>query len=105
MPSVPPALNLVEAGQENASIYTLATVPPHTPPLTSSLEANPPPSAISPLFSPDARAYGSIRSNSSRSRSPRKALFTAALKMAAIFLISTLLLGGTLWLALPTIDE
>jgi len=35
----------------------------------------------------------------------RRPLFNAALKMAILFAISTLVLGGTLWLALPTLDE
>jgi hypothetical protein len=35
----------------------------------------------------------------------RRPLLHAALQMAGIFLISTILLGGTLWLALPTLSE
>ncbi|KAI0648886.1 oxalate transporter [Trametes meyenii] len=37
--------------------------------------------------------------------SSRRLLWNATLKMAAIFFISTVLLGGTLWLALPTLEE
>ncbi|KAG9315091.1 hypothetical protein JVU11DRAFT_4203 [Chiua virens] len=36
--------------------------------------------------------------------SPSRLLFNAALRMAALFLLSTLLLGGTLFLTLPTLD-
>ncbi|PCH42645.1 oxalate transporter [Wolfiporia cocos MD-104 SS10] len=37
--------------------------------------------------------------------SNKRILFGATLKMAAIFSLSTLFLGATLWLALPTLDE
>ncbi|OBZ72671.1 Transmembrane protein 41B [Grifola frondosa] len=37
--------------------------------------------------------------------STRKILWNASLKMAAIFVLSTLFLGGTLWLALPPLDD
>ena len=33
-----------------------------------------------------------------------RVIFHATLKMALIFIISTILLGGTLWLALPTLE-
>jgi hypothetical protein len=32
-------------------------------------------------------------------------VLNAALKMAVVFLVSTLVLGGTLWFALPTLEE
>lgn len=35
----------------------------------------------------------------------RRILFNAAMKMAALFIVSTIVLGGTLWLALPTLEE
>ncbi|KAH9943705.1 oxalate transporter [Amylocystis lapponica] len=37
--------------------------------------------------------------------SSRRILLNATLKMTALFVISTAFLGGTLWLALPTLDE
>ena len=37
--------------------------------------------------------------------SSRKLLWNATLKMAVIFTVSTIVLGGTLWLALPTLEE
>jgi len=50
------------------------------------------------------RAHSQVSYGTSPTASPRKLVFHATLKMACIFLISTLLLGGTLWLALPTLD-
>ncbi|KAL4066757.1 hypothetical protein J3A83DRAFT_4098546 [Scleroderma citrinum] len=49
-----------------------------------------------------ANSYGTFE-NSRPSSS--KLLFNAALRMAAVFLLSTILLGSILWLALPTLDE
>ncbi|TBU43223.1 hypothetical protein BD309DRAFT_991118 [Dichomitus squalens] len=37
--------------------------------------------------------------------SSRRLLWNATLKMATIFILSTAFLGGTLWLALPTLEE
>ncbi|KAI1797460.1 hypothetical protein LXA43DRAFT_969413 [Ganoderma leucocontextum] len=37
--------------------------------------------------------------------SSRKLIWNATLKMAAIFFLSTAFLGGTLWVALPTLEE
>ena len=37
--------------------------------------------------------------------SSRKILLNASMKMAALFIVSTLVLGGTLWLALPPLEE
>lgn len=50
-------------------------------------------------------AYGTATPSSPTRPSSRKLLFNATLKMAAIFVLSTAFLGGTLWLALPTLDE
>lgn len=33
-----------------------------------------------------------------------RVIFNATLKMALIFIVSTIFLGGTLWLALPTLE-
>lgn len=35
----------------------------------------------------------------------RRPLLVAALQMAGIFIVAAVLMGGTLWLALPTLDE
>jgi len=53
-----------------------------------------------PLRTHTQTSYGTTTPPSSK-----KLIFNATLKMACIFFISTLLLGGTLWLALPTLDE
>jgi hypothetical protein len=37
-------------------------------------------------------------------RSPARLLLATALRMAALFIVATLLLGGTLFLALPTLQ-
>lgn len=50
----------------------------------------------------DTSFYGSTQ-DSPRPSSTRL-LLSAALRMAAIFLVATLLLGGTLFLALPTLS-
>ncbi|KAH9838699.1 oxalate transporter [Rhodofomes roseus] len=78
--------------QDNRSAYSLATV--HDPPS---------PSARTSLLShADEPQYGTTPP---AGPSNKRILFTATLKMAAIFIVSTLFLGGTLWLALPTLDE
>ncbi|THV03177.1 hypothetical protein K435DRAFT_817348 [Dendrothele bispora CBS 962.96] len=75
----------------NPSLYTLATVNDDA----------------QPLLSPTTPMYGAApRTPIAPSRpSSRKLIFNAALKMSCIFLLSTLVLGGTLWLALPTLEE
>nr|BAJ10704.1 oxalate transporter [Fomitopsis palustris] len=78
--------------QDNRSAYSLATV-----------HDMPSPSASTSLLShADEPQYGTTRP---AGPSNKRILFTATLKMAAIFVVSTLFLGGTLWLALPTLDE
>lgn len=78
--------------QDNISAYSLATV-----------HDMPSPSASTSLLShTDEPQYGTTRP---AGPSNKRILFTATLKMAAIFVVSTLFLGGTLWLALPTLDE
>lgn len=57
-----------------------------------------------PLVTPLTPTYGSAPTNPTR-RSTGKLLWNATLKMASIFLISSLVLGVTLWLALPTLEE
>lgn len=61
-------------------------------------------SNTSPLLSSDSQSYGTTPNSQSRPSSG-KVILHATLKMACIFLVSTLLLGGVLWIALPTLDE
>ncbi|KAI0261559.1 hypothetical protein BC834DRAFT_469120 [Gloeopeniophorella convolvens] len=79
----------------NSSAYTLATV--HQLDDESS-------SLLSPSSSilPSAYNYGATPTHSPQRT--RRVIFNAALKMALIFVFSCLVLGGTLWLALPTLD-
>jgi hypothetical protein len=60
-------------------------------------------SITSPLLSPDPHSYGTT--NSPPRPSSGRVILQATLKMACIFLVSTILLGGTLWIALPTLEE
>lgn len=51
-------------------------------------------------------AYGTtFPSAAGHQPSSRRLLVNAAIKMALVFVVSTLVLGGTLWLALPPLDE
>lgn len=59
----------------------------------------------SPLLQPATPDYGATFPRSPAQPSSTKVIFNATLKMACIFAISTILLGGTLWLALPTLEE
>ncbi|KAF8072117.1 hypothetical protein FPV67DRAFT_1622966 [Lyophyllum atratum] len=91
-----PPPNLVFVGTEhgNQSTYTLDTV--------DSGDHN----DRSPLLTPATPSYGTSNYPHSPSRpSSRKVILNATLKMAAIFIVSTLLLSGALWLALPTLEE
>ncbi|KAH7912027.1 hypothetical protein BJ138DRAFT_1100594 [Hygrophoropsis aurantiaca] len=85
----------------NASEHSLSTV--HYEPYHDQ-----DPSDDTPLILSDSDSisqYGAFpRSQSSHKSSPRL-LFNAAIRMAAIFVISSAILGGTLWIALPTLNE
>ncbi|KAL0569883.1 hypothetical protein V5O48_012082 [Marasmius crinis-equi] len=85
----PPApLNL---NQSNSSVYTLDTV--HI-------------DDHAPLLTPQTPSYGGVVPPRSPTRpSSRKLVFNATLKMLCIFLASSIILGGVLWLALPTLEE
>jgi hypothetical protein len=89
----PPRLPFPETQHPNYSTYTLDTVTyddhdDHTP-----LNAPTP-------------SYGAANFPHTPTRpSSRKVIFTAMLKMACIFAVSSLVLGGVLWLALPTLEE
>ena len=76
----------------NASMYTLDTIDYHDD------EEHDRHSDTSPLLSP-------ATPNSIPRPSSAKIIFNATLKMACIFIISSIFLGGTLWLALPTLEE
>ncbi|KAJ3775777.1 hypothetical protein FB446DRAFT_376309 [Lentinula raphanica] len=90
----PSPLNLTLNHQANASVYTLATVNDEQT------------SAHAPLLTPSTPSYGATMPRSpGTARSSRKLILNATLKMAAIFLVSTVILGTTLWLALPTLEE
>ena len=99
-PQVPRPLILHETYHSNSSAYTLATV--HTD------DEAPAHSPTTPLLTPapNSASYGATfpRSPGVPSNS-RRLIFNAAVKMSTIFIVSTLLLGGTLWVALPTLEE
>ncbi|KAH7884598.1 oxalate transporter [Phlebopus sp. FC_14] len=84
----------------NSSEYTLASVHDDQQYLDD---------ANTPLLHPGSDAgvvYGATPGQSQHARpSSSKLLLTAAIRMAAVFVISSLVLGGTLWLAFPTLQE
>ncbi|KAH9178365.1 oxalate transporter [Lactarius sanguifluus] len=97
-----------------------AAIPPLDPRFvqpTMHLQSNP--LLSSPTFHPNESAYtlatvqhdsesdesSSLLSTSSlHSSYTRRVIFNATLKMALIFVVSCIFLGGILWLALPTLD-
>jgi hypothetical protein len=83
---------------ENGSEYTLATVDVHS-------RSPSPASERSQLLSPAGSTYGAADVPLEPRPSRRRLLLRAGLTMAAIFVAGTMVLGGTLWLALPTLDE
>ncbi|KAJ7573923.1 hypothetical protein C8J56DRAFT_803763 [Mycena floridula] len=86
---MPPAP--LDLSRSNASVYTLNTVRGDD--------------EHAPLVTPLTPSYGSTALRSPNTRpSSAKLIWNATLKMAAIFVISSVLLGGTLWLALPTLE-
>ena len=78
----------------DASVYTLDTVDEEHDRHTDR----------SSLLSSSTPNYGATFPRSSSAPSSRTIIFNALLKMACLFLLSTAALGGTLWLALPTLD-
>ncbi|KAJ6577231.1 hypothetical protein B0H19DRAFT_1118777 [Mycena capillaripes] len=82
-PNRPAPLSLSFAHQ-NASEYTLHNVGDQTP-----------------INTPTTPSYGATGPRPSS----RRLIFNATLKMACVFLASTILLGSILWLALPTLEE
>jgi hypothetical protein len=86
-------LSFTETRHSNASAYTLDTVHDGGD------------DDLAPLLIPETPSYGATFPHSPTRPSSRKVIFNATLKMACIFGVSTLFLGGTLWLALPTLEE
>jgi len=88
----------------NTSSYTLRSIPMDD-------SDNQSPSTVdlnTPLRSATSPNYGATSPFLPRSPgvpSSRRPLLNAAIKMAALFVISCLVLGGTLWLALPRLEE
>ncbi|PFH46807.1 hypothetical protein AMATHDRAFT_50768 [Amanita thiersii Skay4041] len=95
MSSHPPPLS-GPAFTDTASTYTLQTVRDDAELSSASDRA--------PLITPLTPSYGTTARSPTRP-SPRKVILNATMKMALIFVLSSLALGGTLWLALPTLDE
>ena len=77
---------------DDRSAYSLATV----------YDTPSPDSRTSLLSNHSEPSYGAAPPSQPSSR---KLIWNATLKMAAIFFLSTAFLGGTLWLALPTLEE
>ncbi|KAH8117813.1 hypothetical protein DFH11DRAFT_1504137 [Phellopilus nigrolimitatus] len=95
----------------NASAYTLATIPrpgSSTPRSLSPASLRSNDTDRSPLLglNTPSSSYGTGPPSSPGGNvSSRKLLLNAGMKMAVLFIISTVVLGGTLWLALPTLEE
>lgn len=56
-----------------------------------------------PLLQQDDQSFYGATQRSPRT-SPARLLLSATLRMAALFLVATLVLGGTLFLALPSLE-
>jgi hypothetical protein len=84
-PSRPSPLSL---SHQNASEYTLQNVGDNTP-----------------INTPTTPSYGATFAPDGQRPSSRRLILNATLKMACVFLVSTILLGSILWLALPTLEE
>lgn len=77
---------------DNRSAYSMATV------YSAASDAD----QHTSLLATHSESYGTAAPSTPSSR---KVLVNATLKMTVIFVLSTLFLGGTLWLALPTLEE
>ncbi|KAJ7104307.1 hypothetical protein B0H15DRAFT_809420 [Mycena belliarum] len=74
---------------QNASEYTLHTVGQSTP-----------------INTPSTPSYGATFGPDGGHRpSSRRLILNATVKMAAVFIVSTVVLGSILWVALPTLEE
>lgn len=87
-----PFTDYVPIVPDDRSAYSLATV----------YDSPSPNSRTSLLSNHSEPGYGAAPPSQPSSR---KLIWNATLKMAAIFFLSTAFLGGTLWLALPTLEE
>ncbi|KAF9234616.1 hypothetical protein BU15DRAFT_52414 [Melanogaster broomeanus] len=87
---------------QNSSQYTLETV-------YVQQYHDDPQFEVTPLLHSPSETNSLYGATPVHSQDPRPSssglLFTAAIRMAAVFIISSLLLGGTLWLALPTLQD
>lgn len=96
------ASSLEPSPASNASTYTLDTFPndneiDHVPLLNSS---------TSPLTEAGYGRHHRMHGGGANGHgSTRRALAIAGLKMATLFIVVTLILGGTLYLARPTLQE
>lgn len=86
-----------ESQRCDASLYSLET-------MNYSQEYDDRQDDRSPLLAPETPRYGATFPRSPTVPSSGRIIFNATLKMACIFAVSTLFLGGTLWLALPTLE-
>ena len=92
----------------NSSSYTLRTIPIND---TDTSTPSSPTDPETPLHVDTTLNYGATPTSphfpprSPGMPSPRRSLLNAAIKMAVLFIVSCLVLGGTLWTALPTLDE
>lgn len=94
----PHPLIINQTFHSNSSAYTLATV-------NTNDDDDPPHSPTTPLLVPNSSYGATFPRSPGVPPNSRKLIFNAALKMSTIFIVSTLLLGGTLWIALPTLEE
>ena len=113
-PSLP--LRQERVRPSNASAYTLETIAragPSTPRSCSPASRLSVDTDRTPLLdtSRDESRRGADYGSAPMPMSPnpnvssKKILLNAGMKMAALFIISTVILGGTLWLALPPLEE
>lgn len=92
-PRLPQTMNSLST-LPNESAYTLATVHPDSDEFSSLLSpsshnATPPSYGSAPIHPP---------------HNARRVVFNATCKMALIFALGCIFLGGTLWISLPTLD-
>lgn len=90
---MPPRLSFPETHHSNPSTYTLDTV---------NYDEH---DDQTPLIAPTP-SYGAANFPHTPNRpSSRRVILNATIKMACIFIVSSIVLGGILWLALPTLEE
>ena len=89
-------MNSPQAARSTPSLHTLATM---RSPSDNASEAS---SLISHSSGPSS--YG-VAPGQPSEPSRKKIIFNAGVKMAVIFIVGCAILGGTLWLALPRLEE